>query len=275
MTGKRMKVIISYIALITLGAFFLIPLIWLITTSLKESGQIFVNPPEWIPNPVKFSNYKDAFTAIPYMRYITNTLKTTSLAVLGNVISAPMIGYAFGKLQWPGRNKIFMLVIATMMLPFTVTMIPLYSLYSKLNWINTYLPLVLPDFLGKAYFIFLMRQFYLNLPDELMESARIDGASEFKIYTYITLPLVKPAVVSVALFAFVWSWTDFMGPLIYLTSDKKWTISLGLSQFTNTFGVDWSLLMAAAAISILPMIILFFFLQKFFIEGVTTSGIKG
>ena len=178
-------------------------------------------------------------------------MKTTSLAVLGNVLSAPMIGYAFGKLKWPGRDKVFMLVVATMMLPFTVTMIPLYSLFSKLGWINTYIPLVLPDFLGTAYFIFLMRQFYRNLPDEFMEAARIDGASE------------------------LWSWTDFMGPLIYLTKSTKWTISLGLSQFTNTYGVDWALLMAASAIAILPMIILFFFLQNYFVEGSMSSGVKG
>ena len=168
-----------------------------------------------------------------------------------------------------------MLVVATMMLPFTVTMIPLYSLFSKLGWINTYIPLVLPDFLGTAYFIFLMRQFYRNLPAEFMAAARIDGASELWVYARIALPLEKPAIVTVALFSFVWSWTDFMGPLIYLTKSTKWTIFLGLSQFTNTYGVDWALLMAASAIAILPMIILFFFLQNYFVEGSMSSGVKG
>lgn len=275
MGKRRLKSYLKYIPLLLTGAFFLVPFIWLLSTSLKDSGQVFSYPPKWIPRPAKWSNYSEAFQAIPYMQYILNTMKTTSLAVLGNVISAPMIGYAFGKLQWPGRDKVFMLVIATMMLPFTVTMIPLYSLFSKLGWINTYIPLVLPDFLGKAYFIFLMRQFYMNLPDEFMEAARIDGASELWVYAKIALPLEKPAIITVALFSFVWSWTDFMGPLIYLTKSSKWTISLGLSQFTNTYGVDWSLLMAASAIAIIPMILLFFFLQRYFMEGSMSSGIKG
>ena len=272
---RRIKSALKYIPLCLAGLFFLVPFIWLISTSLKSSDQIFSYPPKWIPKPSKFSNYREAFEAIPYLKYILNTMKTTSLAVLGNVLSAPMIGYAFGKLKWPGRDKVFMLVVATMMLPFTVTMIPLYSLFSKLGWINTYIPLVLPDFLGTAYFIFLMRQFYRNLPDEFMEAARIDGASELWVYARIALPLEKPAIVTVALFSFVWSWTDFMGPLIYLTKSTKWTISLGLSQFTNTYGVDWALLMAASAIAILPMIILFFFLQNYFVEGSMSSGVKG
>ena len=272
---RCIKSALKYIPLCLAGLFFLVPFIWLISTSLKSSDQIFSYPPKWIPKPAKFSNYREAFEAIPYLKYILNTMKTTSLAVLGNVLSAPMIGYAFGKLKWPGRDKVFMLVVATMMLPFTVTMIPLYSLFSKLGWINTYIPLVLPDFLGTAYFIFLMRQFYRNLPDEFMEAARIDGASELWVYARIALPLEKPAIVTVALFAFVWSWTDFMGPLIYLTKSTKWTISLGLSQFTNTYGVDWALLMAASAIAILPMIILFFFLQNYFVEGSMSSGVKG
>ena len=272
---RRIKSALKYIPLCLAGLFFLVPFIWLISTSLKSSDQIFSYPPKWIPKPAKFRNYREAFEAIPYLKYILNTMKTTSLAVLGNVLSAPMIGYAFGKLKWPGRDKVFMLVVATMMLPFTVTMIPLYSLFSKLGWINTYIPLVLPDFLGTAYFIFLMRQFYRNLPDEFMEAARIDGASELWVYARIALPLEKPAIVTVALFSFVWSWTDFMGPLIYLTKSTKWTISLGLSQFTNTYGVDWALLMAASAIAILPMIILFFFLQNYFVEGSMSSGVKG
>lgn len=275
MSKKKLKKLLIYIPVLIVAAFFFIPLLWMISTSLKGSEEIFISPPRWIPKNIKWKNYKDAFEAIPYVKYILNTVKTTGLAVLGNVISAPMIGYAFGKLKWPGRDKVFLLVIATMMLPFSVTMIPLYSMSSKFGWINTYIPLVLPDFLGRSYFIFLMRQFYMNLPDELLEAARIDGAGEMWVYTRVALPLVKPAVVAVALFSAVWSWTDFMGPLIYLNKEAKWTISLGLSQFTNTYGVDWALLMAAAVIAIIPMVILFFCLQKYFVEGSTSSGIKG
>ena len=184
MSKKKLKKLLIYI-----------PVLWMISTSLKGSEEIFISPPRWIPKNIKWKNYKDAFEAIPYVKYILNTVKTTGLAVLGNVISAPMIGYAFGKLKWPGRDKVFLLVIATMMLPFSVTMIPLYSMSSKFGWINTYIPLVLPDFLGRSYFIFLMRQFYMNLPDELLEAARIDGAGEMWVYTRVALPLVKPAVV--------------------------------------------------------------------------------
>ncbi|MCI8317263.1 MAG: carbohydrate ABC transporter permease [Lachnospiraceae bacterium] len=275
MSKKKLKRVGIYAILLLVAAFFFIPIVWMISTSLKGSDEVFLSPPRWIPKNILWSNYTAAFEAIPYLKYLLNTLQTTGLAVIGNIISAPMIGYAFGKLRWPGRDKVFLLVIATMMLPFSVTMIPLYSMSAKFGWINTYIPLVLPDFLGKSYFIFLMRQFYMNLPDELLEAARIDGAGEFWVYKKIALPLVKPAIVTVALFSAVWSWTDFMGPLIYLNRAEKWTISLGLSQFTNTYGVDWSLLMAAAVIAIVPMVILFFCLQRYFIEGSMNSGIKG
>lgn len=272
-TSKR-KVGLSYILLILIGLFFIFPFIWLLDTSLKSDVQIFKFPPQWIPKPLLFSNYTKALTTIPYMHYVLNTVKIVILAVLGNVISAPIIGYAFSKLYWKGRDKIFILVLATMMLPFQITMIPLYSMYVKMHWINTILPLIVPDFFGKAFFIFLMRQFLMTIPDDLSEAARIDGASEFRIFYQVILPLAKPAVVTVGLFAFIWSWTDFMGPLIYLTDSSKWTISIGLSQFTSSHGLDWSLLMAGSAMFMLPMIILFFLMQKVFIEGITMSGLK-
>lgn len=272
-TLKRKK-ISSYVILIVIGLFFIFPFIWLLDTSLKSDVQIFKYPPEWIPRPILFSNYTKALTTIPFMHYVWNTVKIVVFAVLGNVISAPVIGYAFSKLHWKGRDKVFILVLATMMLPFQITMIPLYSVYVKLGWINTILPLVAPDFFGKAFFIFLMRQFFKTIPDDLSEAARIDGASELRIFLQVILPLAKPAVTTVGLFAFIWSWTDFMGPLIYLTDNSKWTISIGLSQFTSSHGLDWSLLMAGSAMFMLPMAILFFLMQKVFVEGITMSGLK-
>lgn len=260
--------------MIAIGAFFLFPFLWLINTSLKGNEQIFVFPPELLPNPFRFDNYLKALSTIPFMHYMGNSAMIVVLAILGNILSAPAMGYAFARLKWKGRNKLFILVLATMMLPFQVTMIPLYSMYSRLGWINTYLPLVLPDFFGKGFFIFLMRQFFLTIPEEISQSGRIDGASEFRIYAQLILPLAKPAIITVTLFAFIWSWTDFLGPLIYLTSDKMWTISVGLSQFTTSHGLDWSLLMAGSAMFMLPMIVLFFLLQKFFIEGIATTGLK-
>lgn len=272
--NKQQKITMRHILLIFVGIFFFFPIIWLLDTSLKSNAQIFVFPPQWIPKPIMFENYKKALTTIPYMSYAWNTIKIVFFAVLGNVISAPIIGYAFSKLHWKGRDKLFILVLATMMLPFQVIMIPLYSLYVKIGWINTYLPLVVPDFFGKAYFIFLMRQFFMTIPEDISESGRIDGASEFRIFWQLILPLAKPAIVSVGLFAFIWSWTDFLGPLIFLTDSAKWTISLGLSQFSTTHGLDWALLMAGSAIFMLPMVILFILMQKVFIEGITMTGIK-
>lgn len=272
-TTKR-KTAVSYVVLILIGMFFIFPFIWLIDTSLKSDAQIFTFPPKWIPKPLLISNYTKALTTIPFMHYVWNTVKIVIFAVLGNVLSAPMIGYAFSKLHWKGRDKVFILVLATMMLPFQITMIPLYSMYVKIGWINSILPLVVPDFFGKAFFIFLMRQFLMTIPDDLSEAARIDGASEFRIFLQVIMPLAKPALVTVGLFSFIWSWTDFMGPLIYLTDSSKWTISLGLSQFTSSHGLDWSLLMAGSAMFMLPMIILFFLMQKVFIEGITMSGLK-
>lgn len=274
MVMTKKKKVLAHIVLIAVGLFFFFPFVWLLDTSVKTDAQIFTFPPKWIPNPVMFSNYTRALSTIPFMHYVGNTVKVVLLAVLGNVISAPIIGYAFAKLHWKGRDKVFILVLATMMLPFQITMIPLYSMYVKLGWINSYAPLVVPDFFGKAYFIFLMRQFFMTIPEELLEAGRIDGASEFRIFWQLVLPLAKPAVTTVGLYAFIWSWTDFLGPLIFLTNDKKWTISLGLSQFTTSHGLDWSLLMAGSAMFMLPMIVLFIFMQKVFVEGITMTGLK-
>ncbi len=272
---KIIKLIWKYLMLIIITIFFLLPFVWIFSTSLKLPQQIFVYPPQWIPNPISTDNYKEAVTTIPFLLYIWNTIKLALLAMLGNVLVSPMVAYAFSKLNWKGRDKVFILVLATMMLPFTLTMIPLYATWSKLNLINTVVPLVAQDFLGKAYFVFLLRQFFLRVPNELIEAGRIDGASEAQIFWKIAYPLTKPALVTVGIFAFVWSYTDFMGPLIYLKKPEMWTISLGLSQFTSSVGVNWPAMMAVAMLSIIPMVILFAFLQRYFMEGSTSSGIKG
>lgn len=272
---KYWRIFIKYFVLLLVTTFFLLPFVWILSTSLKLSNQIFVYPPQWIPKPLTFDNYKEAVTSIPFFLYIWNTIKLALLAMLGNIIVSPMVAYAFAKLKWKGRNLVFILVLATMMLPFTLTMIPLYATWSKLGLINTVVPLVAGDFLGKGYFVFLLRQFFLRIPDELIEAGRIDGASESRIFWQIAYPLVKPALVTVGIFAFVWSYTDFMGPLIYLKKPEMWTISIGLSQFTSSVGVNWPAMMAAAMLSIIPMVIVFALLQKHFMEGSTSSGIKG
>lgn len=273
-TKRIIKTTLLYLILALLTIFFVTPFVWMVSTSLKTNQEVFMYPPILIPKQLMWENYADAFRSIPYLRYITNTVTVTSLAVLGNILTAPLVGYAFAKLNWPGRDKVFLLVLATMMLPFQITMIPLYSIYIRFKLINTYFPLVMPDFFGKAYFVFLMRQFFKTIPNEINESGRIDGASEFQIYTRLMLPLAKPGMVTVALFAFVFSYTDFMGPLIFLTDEKKWTLSLGLSKFTTSFGFEWTAIMAASAMFVIPMIVFFFFMQRYFIEGINTTGIK-
>lgn len=196
------------------------------------------------------------------------------LSTLGVIISCPLVAYSFAKLEWRGKNVLFVITIAVMMIPSQVTMIPLFLLFNKIGWVGTPLPLIVPAFFGVPFSIFLLRQFFMGLPDALRDAAKIDGASEFRIYWQIMLPLAKPAILAVGLFQFMGSWTDFMGPLLYLTDEAQYTLSLGLQQFQSQMGTEWGLMMAVATMMTIPIIILFFFLQKTFIKGITFSGIK-
>lgn len=251
------------------------PFIWLMDTSLKGDKQIFAYPPQWIPHPFKWINYANAMTTIPYMHYVWNTIVIVFWVMVGTMLTTPAIAYAFAKLHWKGRNALFILVLATMMLPTQVTMIPLYTTFVKLHWINTFRPLTVPSFFGNAFLIFLLRQFFMTIPEELSEAARVDGASEFRIYWQIVLQLCRPALITVALFTFMNVWTDFLSPLIYLNDDSKWTISIGLMQFLTTHGAEWAQLMAGSALFMLPVAILFLWLQRVFIQGITMTGLKG
>lgn len=271
---KLRYAIFAHFCLICTGILFVYPLLWMISTSLKKETQIFQRPTEWIPDPFQLINYKHALTVIPYFDYVFNTFEIVFWVMIGSMLVNPAIAYAFAKLSWKGRNALFVIVLSTMILPYQVTMIPLYSTFVKLGWINTILPLVVPAFFGNPFLIFLLRQFFLTLPEELSEASRVDGASEFRIYWNIVLPLCRPALVTVALFSFIWVWTDFLGPLIYLTDKVHWTISIGLMQFLTTHGLQWSLLMAGSAVFMLPVIILFLFMQRVFIQGITMTGLK-
>jgi multiple sugar transport system permease protein len=264
----------AHIVLIVASFFFMIPFIWMVSTSLKPLTQVFTFPPEWIPKPVKWSNYLDAMSYIPFFTYLKNTLIITILSTIGAVVSCPLVAYSFAKLKWPGRNILFIITIGVMMIPGQVTMIPLFLLFEKLGMVGTPLPLVIPAFFGVPFYIFLLRQFFMGLPDSLREAAKIDGAGEFRIYWQIMLPLAKPAVLAVGLFQFMASWTDFLGPLLYLTDSIQYTLSLGLQQFQSQKGSEWGLMMAVSTMMTLPVIILFFFLQKTFIRGITFTGIK-
>ncbi|WP_203287229.1 carbohydrate ABC transporter permease [Metabacillus sp. cB07] len=275
MKKKTSKSLFAHTVLIIMSVFFLVPFIWMLSTSLKDQTQIFTFPPEWLPSPLKWSNYADAIEYIPFFTYLKNTVVITVFSTIGAVITCPLVAYGFAKLKFKGSNVLFIITIAVMMIPGQVTMIPLFILFEKLGWVGSPLPLIVPVFFGVPFYIFLLRQFFLGLPDTLMDAARIDGAGEFRIYWQIMLPLAKPAVLAVGLFQFMGSWTDFLGPLLYLTDEASYTLSLGLQQFQSQRGTEWGLMMAVSTLMTLPIILLFFFLQKTFIKGITFSGIKG
>ncbi|MBK8034606.1 MAG: carbohydrate ABC transporter permease [Chloroflexi bacterium] len=256
-------------------AAFSLPLYWLVITALKSDVEVFRNPPTWFPSVVMWQNFPDAVAEIPFVKYVTNSMIYATLSCLGAAFSSTLVAYGFSKVQWRGRNLVFGLVLATMFLPGQVTMIPTYMVWRTLNLTGTMWPLIIPSFLGNAYYIFLMRQFMRTVPDELIDAARIDGCSEFGVLRRIMLPLIRPALVFVVLQQFLGAWKDFFGPLIYLQRQDQFTLSLGLQQFQSAHNTDYALLMACSALFTIPLLVLFFFGQRYFIEGVTLTGLKG
>ncbi|SFP68329.1 carbohydrate ABC transporter permease [Caldicoprobacter faecalis] len=268
----------AHLVLIAGAIIFVFPLLWLVSTSLKPDTQIFKVPPELIPRPIMWENYTRMWRHFPFLMFLKNTVLVVVLSMAGVLISAPLVAYAFARLRWPGRNFLFMILLGTMMLPGQVTMIPLYILFNKWGWVDTFYPLWVPAwFGGGAFNIFLIRQFLMTIPKELEESAVIDGASHFKIYWKIMLPLINPVLTTVAIFQFMGAWNDFMGPLIYINDQSKYTLSLGLRMFqqqTSASQTEFGMLMAATTIMVIPVIIFFFLGQKRFIEGVIITGMK-
>lgn len=273
--AKRMKKsLFSHIGLVLVGLLFLAPFAWLVLTSVKSSDEIFAIPTVWWPEVLRWENYANAIQKIPFIRYTWNTVIICFFSILGQLLSAPLVAYALARMKFKGRNLIFFVMMGTMILPFQVTMIPVYVMFNKLGMIDTYLPLTLPNFFGSAFYIFMLRQFFLSIPFELTEAAKIDGASEFRIYWQIILPLSRPALYTVALFTFLGSWGDFLGPLIYLNDPEKWTLSVGLRSFIGEHDVEWGMLMAASTLFTVPIVALYFFVQKQFIQGITLTGFK-
>jgi len=253
-----------------------LPLVWLISTSLKTGAQTFIMPPKWIPDPVVWQNYPHAFQAVPFHRYFWNTIQIVVFATLGTLITASMAAFAFARLRFRGRSFLFGLVLSTIMLPGIVTLIPTFIVFRYLKWINTFLPLIVPYwFGGGAFNIFLIRQFFMTLPYELDEAARIDGASNFRIYWNILLPLSKPVLATVAIFSFIHHWNDFFLPLVYLQDTSKWTMAIGLQGFKDLYSTSWNLMMAASTAMILPLLVLFFLAQHYFVSGIHLTGIAG
>ncbi|PYZ94668.1 sugar ABC transporter ATP-binding protein [Salipaludibacillus keqinensis] len=265
-----------YMALFAGGFIFLVPFFWMVSTSLKDSAVIFQFPPQWIPDPIVWGNYVEAMTFAPFHLFFANSLIIASLSMIGEVFTGALVAYGFAKLEFKGKNVLFIIVLATMMLPGEVTMIPVFIMFSSIGWIDTFLPLIVPSYFGgSAFFIFMLRQFFLGIPNELEDAARIDGCNTFQIFYKIALPLSKPALAVVAIFSFHGKWNDFLGPLIYLNSMEKYTVQLGLAMFQGMFQTEWSLLMAASIVALLPVLLIFFMFQKYFIEGIKLSGIKG
>lgn len=275
---KTILKLIDHLVLILGSIIFIFPLLWLVSTSLKPDTQIFKVPPELIPSPFMWKNYVDMWIYFPFFQFMRNTLVIVILSMAGVLISAPLVAYAFARLRWPGRNLLFMIVLGTVMLPGQVTMIPLYVLFNRLGWVDTFLPLWVPAwFGGGAFNIFLIRQFLLTIPKELEESAVIDGASYLQIYIKIMLPLIQPVLTTIAIFQFMGAWNDFMGPLIYISDQTKYTLSLGLRLFqqqTSSSQTEFGMMMAATVLMVIPIIIFFFLGQKRFIEGVVLTGMK-
>lgn len=265
------------LATLTVGALVMsLPFYWLVSSSLKAPNKIWLFPPQWIPDPVLWQNYVEALTASPFHLFLWNTLIIVVFNEVGVLLTASMAAYSFARLRFRGRELVFSILLASMMLPWAVTMIPRYILFKNLGWLDTFLPLIVPDwFGGGAFNIFLLRQFFRTIPRDFTDAARIDGAGEFGIYWRVVLPLIKPALTAVAIFTFLHHWNDFMAPLIYLTSPGNYTISLGLASFKGLYTTQWHYLMAASTATILPVLILFFAAQRYFIQGIVLSGIKG
>ena len=258
-----------------LALIFVFPFLVMLTTAFKPSSEIFTAPPELLPRSWTLEHFHSATEFMPFWRYLANTVFVAGMSVAGTLLACPLVAYALAKLDWPGRNITFIVVLATMMLPPQVTLIPVYVIWNGLGATNTYLPLILPAFLGTPFFIFMIRQFLLSVPNELMDAGRIDGASEFQIYWTIVLPIARPALVTSAVFQFIWTWTDFLNPLIYLNDPELYTLSIGLYSFLNTQqGVQWGPLMAACVMFTLPAVIIYIIAQRYFIGGLSAGAIK-
>lgn len=275
--------IVLYFVLCVLAIPPLLPLAWMISTSLKTDAQIFPQagksvPPislrSLIPDPVKPQNYSEALKTVPFATYLRNTLLLCALTVIGAVLSSATVAYGFARMEFWGKGALFLVMISTMALPAQVTMIPVFSLFRALGWYGTYLPLFVPACFAAPFYVFLLTQFYRSLPMELSEAARVDGANEWTIFARVLLPLSKPALATCALFQFLHTWNDFLGPLLYLNDPSRYTLAYGLQQFTSAYGGKWSQLMAAATIFTLPIIVLFFLAQRYFVQGIVLTGMK-
>ena len=276
-TRRATHAILVYALVLPGALLFMIPLLWMLSTALKEPKQIFIYPPQWIPNPVKWENFWIGWNDfLPFNRFLLNSLIITSNNIIGNVVSCCLAAFAFARLRARGKNFFFILVLGTMLLPAEVTVIPQYVLFSKIGWTNTWLPLMVPSWFGWAFFIFLLRQFFMGIPRELDEAARLDGATSWRILWNIVIPLSKPVLATVVIFGFIGNWNNFLQPLIYIRSTDMQVLAVGLNMFRGAFGnTNYNYMMAVALLVLLPVLIVFFFGQRLFVRGIALTGIKG
>ncbi|MCB9450683.1 MAG: carbohydrate ABC transporter permease [Anaerolineaceae bacterium] len=267
--------VLGYITLLAVAALLVLPLYWMVATALKSQKQMFDLPPAWVPNPVEFENFVKVFQEVPFGRFLVNTVIIVALNIVGELVAVTLVAYGFARVRFPGRSILFLLMLSTLMIPYQVTLVPRFILFSKLGWINTYLPLTVPAFTGSAFLIFLVRQYMMSIPFDLDEAAYIDGASRFGVFWRIILPLSRPALVLVVVFTFVGTWNDFLQPLIYLNDPNMFTVSLGLSFFQGARETNWNLLMAGSLLATIPPLILFFIAQRQLIGGISIEGLKG
>jgi len=273
-TSLPLKHAILHGALILGGITMIGPFLWMLSTSLKTDQQAYLFPPEWIPRPIMWSNYTVIWEALPFDRFFLNSIIVALCVTLGQLITCSLGAFAFARLRFPGREKVFLLYLATLMVPFQVTMIPIFILIRQLRWLDTYQGLIVPAVFS-PYGTFLLRQFFLTIPRELEDAAKIDGCGYFRIYWQIILPLSKPALATLGIFVFMHSWNNFLWPLLIVNSLSMKTLPLGISYLLGQYTVYWNLLMAGSTIALLPILVVFFFAQRYFIEGITLTGLKG
>ncbi len=272
---QRFNNVSGYTVLMVLSALFMIPLYWMFSTALKSPQQTFAIPPEWVPAPAQWDNFAKVFDEVPFGRFYLNTFFLVFANIAGHLVSVTLVAYGFARLRFPGRNVLFLVMLSTLMIPYQVTLVPRFIMFSKLGMINSYWPLILPAFTGSPFLIFLVRQYMMSIPFDLDEAAYIDGASRFAVFWRIILPLARPALMLVVVFTFIDVWNDFLQPLIYLNDPDMFTVSLGLSFFQGARETNWNLLMAGSVLAMIPPLILFFFAQKQLIGGISVEGLKG
>ena len=273
-TGAIVRKVLLYVLLIIIGIIMVVPFLWMISTSLKEQYDTVKIPPVWIPNPPRWQNYVDLFTQQPMLQFMLNTIKIVFFVVLGQLFFSSLAAYSFARIKFKGRTVMFFFYIATLMVPGQVTMIPTYLMFAKVGLVDNHIVLILPAFFS-AFGVFLLRQFFMSLPKELEEAAEIDGCNPFTTYYRIMLPLIVPAMLTLGVFTLMNTWNDYMGPLIYLTTPEKYTMTLGIAYFKGVYTTQWNLVMAGSVLSVIPILVAYLCAQKYFVEGIAFSGVEG